>query len=56
MLLTPSAHAQMWDAEGSGDLQHEGSSGVTIPNGCSVFVIQGSLVQVLHPVLLGPVW
>ena len=35
--------------------QHEGTCGVTVPDGGGVFVIQGALVQVLHPVLLRPV-
>lgn len=36
-----------------GDIEHEGSVGVTVPDGCCIDVVQGSLIQILHPVLLG---
>jgi hypothetical protein len=35
-----------------GHIKHEGAVGVAIPDGRGIDVVQGSLVQVVHPVLL----
>lgn len=44
-----------WHSAERRSLQHEGTTGVTVSDGSGVFVVQRSLVQVFHPVLLGSV-